>query len=316
MIKRVMFLLLACWLVVLVSASIDVYNYSVVDSYYSLEALSGRINMSIQDENYDELVTSNDNDSMMLGDFIEASGNIPYCYPSNCLSAYGSSGGSSSKEVGVSLSDKEYVGFVLTGSDVSLSSMSFGLMSDFAEGSQLPLAVEIFETEEWKFDKFSDDSFLEKDWGCYNDNAGGIGPNIGSTYYCEDIYISDSGKLFLGAKVDVSGSGNLTMTVMDAGVEGPSCDYDPRTSDGGCLVVPDDDIFSSGSYEICISAPVLTDYKIYNESVGENCGHVDGVGGESVKDFAIFAQGLKYADSDALPSYNFSDDTFVSIPSR
>lgn len=310
--KLVIFLFLVFCFSSMVFASIDVYNYSVENSYYSMDVLRGNASMSIQDEYCNELVESNNGDGMELLDFIKGSGNIYDCFPADCSSSYGFSAGADLKKINIPLSGEKYAGFVLTGNPVVLTNMSFKITSDFSEGDKHPLTINFFEGDEWEFDRFSDVSFLEENWGCYDNSAGGVGAKImPSILYCENIIVSDSSKLYVGAKVNLSGVGNLTMTVIDAGVGRVECSYDPHT-ESGCLVFPDGDVFSGHNYEICVGAPVQTNYRIYNESVGQNCGFVSGIEGASVKDYAIFAKGLKYASANILSSLTFNDSKFVN----
>jgi len=299
-----------------VSASVDVHNYSVDTEYSPFEVLTGEINLTIEGEEYDGLITSNDNDEIGLGYFLNASGVLFACSPPDCSKDYSSDVGVADKSFSVSLLEKSYVGFVLNGDNVEVNSLNFKVESDFNESSRVPLVIDFFEKEVWKYDEFSD-VFLEKDWGCYDQAFGGTGALIGDSLYCEMISIPDSGVLKVGAVVGGGDGEMLNMTVFPDTGTGASwkCGYNASAPEvDGCLVSPEiGDIFSEGDYQVCVSADSLTSYRIYNESGGDNCGFVHGQNPEvSVKDYAIFAQGVKYADADSLGVVSFDDEKFVT----
>ena len=309
--KRVLILLMLVFAFSFVSATVDVNNFSVDDSYSPFENISGEINLTIVDEEYDSLVTSNDGDEISLGDFLDASGNLFECSPPDCSNDYSFSSGVVEKNFGVSASGYNYVGFVIEGKDVVVNSLSFEVESDFGVSSRRPLSINFFEEETWNFDKFSGE-FLNKDWGCYNPVSGSEGTaSIGEILYCEMISVPDTGSMKVGAVIGGSDVKDLEMTVYpESGTGGEwSCSYDPN-SEEGCVISADvDDIFSVGNYQVCVSAENFTGYKIYDESVGDSCGfaYVSGPSNSS-KDYGIFAQGVKYADASLLSSVDFGNE--------
>ncbi len=306
-------LLLLVFTFTFISASVEVNNYSV-DNYYSpFENITGEINLTITGEDYDDLITSNDDDEISLGEFLEVSGNLFTCSPPDCSKDYSSSSGAVSKNFSVPSSGKIYAGFVLEGESVVVKNISFGIESDFGISSQGPLNINFFENEEWKFGEFSDE-FLLKDWGCYDLTEGSVGPLIGDVLYCEMINVPDSGAMKVGALINGDDDINLEMTVYPESGTGASwaCDYDPNSSEG-CVVSPDiDDIFSAGNYQVCVSAESSTGYSIYDEDAGDTCGFVHSLGpSNSTKDYAIFAQGAKYADASLLASVDFGNEDII-----
>ncbi len=296
-----------------VSASVEVHNYSVDFEYSPFEVLTGEINLTIDGEAYDDLITSNDGDEIRLGDFLNASGVLFECSPPDCSRDYSSSAGVLDKSFDVPAAGDVYVGFVLTGEDVELSGLNFKVESDFDESSRVPLGIDFFEMETWKYEEFSD-TLLRKDWGCYDQDVGTEGALIADSLYCEMISIPNSGMLRIGAMVGGVDDKMLNMTVYpETGTGGSwSCSYDPGVDDG-CDVSPDGgDVFSSGDYQVCVSSESLTAYRILEESDGETCGFTGRMNPEdSVKDYSIFAQGVKYADADSLGVVSFDDEDLV-----
>ena len=309
-----MFLFLAFAVMGFVSGSVVVHNYSVGAVRSPFEVVSGDINLTIVGEDYEGKVSSNDGDEIALGDFLNASGVIFDCSPPDCSRDYSARDGVVDKSFDISVG-ADYFGFVLNGEDVVLDSLSFEMESDFGESVSRPLSIEFFEGKMWRFSKFSG-SLLSKNWGCYDEVEGTEGSLVGVSPYCEMISIPDSDKLRIGAKTSGSGAG-LNMTLYPESGTGGSwrCSYVPSVEDG-CDVSPNlGEIFSAGNYQVCVGAGNLTGYKIYNEAVGENCGFVYTAGPEnSTKDYAIFAQGVKYADANSLGSFSFGekDDEVVA----
>ena len=309
------------WLVVLVlmlvgfvSASVEVHNYSVGLEYAPSDNLTGEINFTIKGEDYDSKITSNDGGEISLGEFFERNGIADFCIPKDCSKNYEASGGALENVFSISPSIKKELGFVLNGSDVVLNSLSFKIESDFGEGSKVPLVVDFFGREDWMFDEFSETSFLDKNYGCYNSSSGVADSFVGKGLYCEMIGVSNSKRLFVGAKVGGSGNVNLTMTIYpESGIGGGwSCNYNPSLKDGCFADAGYGEIFSGGDYQVCVGASKSTGYRIFQESSGENCGfaYVSGPEG-STKDYAIFAQGMKYADAGLLGDVDFDFEGMV-----
>jgi len=297
-----------------VVASVDVHNYSVESFYSPFENISGDINLTIVGEDYDDLITSNDGDEISLGEFLDRSGNLFTCSPPDCSKEYETSSGVVDKSFGVSVDEDSYVGVVVSGENVVVKSLDFKVESDFGVGAAMPLGIEFFESEDWRFSGFSDE-LLTKKWGCYDPTVGFEGAVIGDVFYCEMISVPDTKTMKVGAEIGGDDVANLTMTVFPETGTGASwfCNYNPNSEDGCFLSSGLDDIFSAGDYQVCVSAESsITGYKIYGEAVGDTCGfvHESGPSG-SVKDYAIYAQGAKYASASLLSSADFSDEDII-----
>jgi len=74
-------------------ASVSVGDYTIDKAYSPFENITGGINLVIDGEAYDELITSNDDDVISLGEFLERSGNLFECSPRDCSTDYTFSGG-------------------------------------------------------------------------------------------------------------------------------------------------------------------------------------------------------------------------------
>ena len=303
------------WLVFLfllafVSASVDVDGYDVRSEYVFFDEIEGEVNLSIVDEKYDEGIVLSDGSEVLLGDFLMDNGVDFECFPSDCSMSYEAFSGVTDKSISLLLLENGYVGFVLEGGNVVLDSMSFNIASDFGEEVMRPLVIEFFEDWVWGFGEFSDE-FLVKNWGCFNSVNKELGPLIGSSFYCEIISLGDSSVLKVGADV-IGGGDELNMVVYPGSGFGASweCSFNPDTEEG-CVISPDiGEIFSEGEYQVCVGADTLTEYRIYEDYTGESCGFAYDVGPESsVKDYGVFAQGVMYADAEAMETIDFDEES-------
>ncbi len=306
-------LFLIGFMFVFVSASVNVSSYDVKDKYTSFSNIVGTTNLSFSGENYDEGIVLTNGSQVGLGDFLVNNGVEFNCFPKDCSTSYESSFGAVDKSVHIPSMGEKYIGFVLTGNNVVLNSISFNISSDFGEEIRQPLIIKFFEDWTWGFDKFSDE-LLSKSWGCFDATNKNPGPLIGNSFYCEMISIGNSDILRVGA--DVIGNGSvLNMTVYPDSGFGASwkCNFNPNIEDG-CEISPDaGDIFSAGDYQVCVGADSLTSYNIYQDESGKSCGFTyDNGPSNSVKDYGIFAQGVKYARAEEMDNLKFGDDSVLS----
>ena len=299
-----------------VAASVDVHNYSVDKDYSPFTNITGEINLTIIGEDYFARIISNDGDSIGLGDFLDKTGNIFTCSPPDCSIDYSSSSAAASKSFSVTSGGKVYAGFVIEGEDVNITDMSFDIQSTFGISSKVPLVIEFFEDEDWDFHEFSDELLNTKDYGCYSGISPVAGPRISDTVYCEMVTIPDTDRVFVGAEITGTDTGNLKMVVYpETGTGGEwDCEYDPNSAVGGCYPDTAGVPFSSGDYWVCVTSASGDgkQYKINTESTGETCGFVKLTGPyNSDIDYGIFAQGLKYADASFFDSSGFEFEDLI-----
>ena len=303
-----MFLVLICMFGEFVLGLAVVHNVSVNDVSVSTEIIKGEINLTIVDENYEARITSNDNDEIILAEFLELNGVDFDCSTHGCFKDYGIGEDIAGKNFSVPASGKKTIGFVLYGNNVELTGLSFNIESDFDESYRVPLKIEFFEKKLWEFKEFSD-TFLPKDWGCYDKVEREEGPQIGDNLYCESISISDSGELRVGADVIISNgeTSDLTMSVFSEGGFGipKTCTFSPGLEEKYCEI---EGPFYADTYDVCVNSDETTDYHIYQEDDGENCGFVRSSSTGSIKDYAIFVQSQRYANSDELNPIEFNSD--------
>ena len=301
--KLGLILLMLCCLITIASASVEVHNHTFKTTYYPYEKISGEINLTISNEDYDSELHSGTGKGISLEDFLTANGVDYQCSPPDCSKDYSSSSASTDKTFNIN-SETLYGGFVLTGTNIVLINLDFSIESNFGTDSRNPLSIDFFEDNIWKFNKFSN-LLSSKFWGCYNADIPSQGPLIGTSEYCEMITISETGTIKVGAYTSSGDDKILNMKIYPENGGGylGKCSYYPNLDDGCQIDADEGQIFEAGPYPICISSDSLTNYYIYEEHSGNHCGFVYSMGlGSSTKDYAIFAQTAKYADADSLSS--------------
>ncbi|MAH46231.1 hypothetical protein CMI37_10400 [Candidatus Pacearchaeota archaeon] len=277
---------------------IDIHNFTFQESYSPYQLIGGEVNLTISEADFNALMTSNLDVSLeiSLEDFLDDNGGDYDCTPMDCSNDYSFSNSVVEKTFRVG-TDVSYVGFVLNGNGIEVTGLSFELESDFGQGTQLPLRMEFFEADFWEYAEFSEE-YATADYGCYSQGSGAAGPLIRTSKYCEEIEIPETNSLEIGALVDDDDTKSLKMTVYSdlVGASLGQCEFNP-TVEEGCKVYADTgDTYSEGDYYICVSAVSgeTTDYHLYSESSGTNCGFVYSSSSESTKDYGIFASAAMY----------------------
>lgn len=292
-------------------ASISVNNYTFKDSYIHGEVISGKIDVSIRNEETGTKLTSNRDDEVTLENFLEAN-NVDYtCFPEDCSNDYETLSGSTSKNFSKDFEDI-YAGFVLFGEDIEVTGLDFSIGSNFYSTIENPLKIEFFEEYEWMFNQFSSDKFTSEDSGCFNEEVSSAGPLIRTSTYCELIYLSETNSVIAGAKVDNGDSKSLKMSIYsEQGHFLGDCSFNPLVEEG--CKISTGEIFSSGKYRVCIGSDTNTNYKIYEETEDPMCGFVYSSGpSSSTKDYGIFARTAQYADASNFSSKDISFEDYIS----
>ena len=303
------FLFLMCMFVGFVSGSVKVNNVTVIGVDTSEEIIGGEINLTVYGEDYDEKITSNDGDEIGLVDFLNLNGVAFDCTPSNCLKGYKSSEEITDGKFVVPASGQKTIGIVVVGEKIEITGLEFKIESDFGESYRTPLSIDFFGKKTWKFNNFSN-TLLPKEWGCYDWTKRKEGPKIGKSLYCEKISIPDTGSLLIGVdmikKEDESTINEMNMTIYP-GSEGSgsdTCEFYPSSGNYFCAI---EEFFPADDYLVCVNAQGNTNYYIYEEDTDKNCGFAYSFRADpSIKDYAIFAQPVKYANFSFLKETEFN----------
>ncbi len=302
--KGVLYLFLIGLFISFVSSSVVVNDYSMKSFYSPSENISGTIDLTIIEESFISKINSSSGEEISLGNFLNFNLADYICFPSGCSINYDFSSSETDKIFSLSSGNVLYGGFVLNGNNVRIEKINFSIQSDFIGGETLPLSIDFFEEEIWNFEEFSDD-FSSELTGCYDSTSASPGPLIRTSSYCEMISTPyETNRFNLGAYVDNGDNDDLIMTLYPGigGSEIDSCSF--NSSEVGCEIKADSGTsYPKGNYQVCVESENPTNYKIYEENEGENCGFVYTNGpSESVKDYGIFLQVPKYSNASLLNS--------------
>lgn len=305
--KRVwVFLLILTLAIGIASALIQIDKVSnFKEEYTKGEKISGSIRLNITDIDLEENLTSSEGESISLKEFLEKNNEEDYCFPKDCSNSYTYQNPSTSKTF--QINNNKTLGFVLTGENIKVTSINLTLSSNFGKGTINPLELKLFEEKNWKFNKFSNE-FTNRDFGCFDSSKESLGSIIGPPEYCELINITETNKIRVGAKIS-GDTKDVKMSVYPKEGIGQigTCTYNPSARDY-CEINSGSTTISGGGYLVCINSQTETNYKIYEETSSPTCGYLKNNPSASTKDYAIFAQSAKFADSNSIQI----EDSFFS----
>jgi hypothetical protein len=137
-------ILVLLFLVGFSSASVDVLNYSIDKNYTIGQNLSGYVELNISDVLASDLISfSENNQEISWRDFLVLNDADVECMDYGCTGKFLLNGaGSETKQIVDP--DDNYLGILLTGQQVFVSSLNFSMSSNFDEGLVSPLEIELF----------------------------------------------------------------------------------------------------------------------------------------------------------------------------
>ena len=287
-----------------VLALIFVDDLELKESYYPGEILSGVIDLTIDNGDYNSLITSSEGDEILLIDFLERNNAFYECTPGDCEGGYSSLGEVNTGQFFVGGVNDRLIGFVVYGENVFINNIKFDLSSDFGYSTVIPLKINFFGND-WQFSNFSN-TFSSKNWGCYNTLNGVQGERIGGSPYCEEVLLNNTNVVRAGTSIVVGGAeiNDLLMSLWKDGFQVGSCYYNHSIGDEDCRIEADPgNYFVGGEYIVCASSKsgATTNYFIKQETTGESCGYtyVNKFLNAS-RDFGIFARTAQYDNSSSL----------------
>lgn len=295
-------------------------SHSIIKSYSPGENLKGWINISLQNEPADSLLTLNE-ESLSLLEVLENIGASGYtCFPEECKNNYKTSGGVSSKTFSLNVGEEKILGFKVEGNLTGISSLKFNVSVNNIPGCINPLKIDLLDDGDynWKSRKYSNDISCTYSGGkgCFVDSNTQPAP-ISEKPYCEKIGLVESGKFKLGAWVKGSDSwyaGKLIMELYSLdGDSLESCNLPQPNITGSeisCEVEYDNPELQK--YYVCLRAADeegITGYETKTEGV-EPCGFFAFPGDEiDFFDYYIFSKAAKF---DNIGQFSFNNDEWVA----
>jgi PKD repeat protein len=307
--KGVLVVVMLIAFVGIISASVDVSDSLIEDSYVYPENVSGFFVLDVEEVELDSNISINiDEQAMVFREFLDLN-LINYasnCSTQDCFDSFNSvASGQESFDIVMNGEDKKYVGIVLQGEIEDITSFEINFSSDFVSQDELPLSFKFFNELVWDYDKVSDEYSADKFFGCYNSSLASASYSslkVGSKAYCEKVSVPrDSKNLNVGGLISGTHAADLKLSVYDSLTNGKgSCPLEDAGSGGENECIIDGD-FEKGDYYVCVNSPSgNTDFDISSESSGEKCGYFGtNFDGESSRDYGLYAQTSKYAAAES-----------------
>ncbi|MDO8516629.1 MAG: PKD domain-containing protein [Nanoarchaeota archaeon] len=288
-------------------SAFNVYNVSLTTSYTPYGNLAGNINVSLAGENLNSVLSCNSDlvNNISLRDFLNKNNAVYNCTPSDCSDGYSAVGGEFTQKTFLMNKDEiKLFGFILNGKNIEITGFSFDVLSDFEKQVEVPLKLSFFNNKSfWEFNKVSDDYSGVVSYGCYDNNSVSKTTYVISSdrEYCENISLPHSGgSMMLGA--DISGVDNKELKMFvyynSTSSSVAYCTFNPSINNS-CIANKTTG-YDAGDYTICVKSSQPTNYQIYSENSGSNCGWFGLPSGNSTRDYSIFAKTAKYAPSEKI----------------
>ncbi len=297
--KQVLFLFVLVFLIGLVSASFTKSNISIENKYAPGDKLKGTLNISLQDEPTNSLLTAF-NSSMKIIDFLE--GNLVSsdfsCTPVDCETGYIPSNKETNKKFSNLLyGDKRVIGLKISGDIDSISSFSMKINSTAGESGFPQLSIDVLNdnSEEWIAYNASN-NFRKEIYGCFDS---GVQPaEITQIEYCERLILPPTPNVKIGANInEVLGKGgnvDFIMRIYNDDYDG-SCTASASGS-GKINCVVNLSITFPQDFFACIRTKNSEDNNKYSINSERNnpCGFTGSFDDNYNYDFDIFAQPGNY----------------------
>ena len=300
-----------------VSASFTIGNpsSSIPASYEPGEALSGWINISLNNEPTNSFIESSLGGGISLIDLLKANYNVGFvytCNPSSCNSNYIASGEAPSKSLNLNENDSFFVGLDIFGNYVtSISDFSMKISSNSPETQKVPLMIDILNDGQTEWQTYtSSGNFVpsSENFGCFGAATGSANIVYGyQNQYCEKISLTRAPEVEIGAYVkgNVGVASNFVMKIINSeNGEYSSCTASAAGTGVGeriACIPASFPIEKEGDYFVCISASSNPSnpsdyYKINYEQTAPVCGFTGSSYQNSYTyDFEIFARQEEYA---------------------
>ena len=309
--EKVLFLaILLIFLLNFASAAFTIGNISnsIEKIYSQKEAITGWINISLDKEPSDSVLSDSFGNSITLIGALNKTPWIRYsCIPNGCGPGYTAINEESSKEFSVGKYEQKILGFKITGEIKTIESIGFKMNSSAGESCENQIKIDFLsdglnEIVNTNASKLNDEAICSSDkYGCFDSSKGGYTEYILSKIpYCQKFLFSDSPAFRIGAWVKkISEISKINMSIYDKeGKKIKECTLPEATEEGS-------EIYCNITYSqknpeenyVCISSnDSNSDYKIRGYNAGtDGCGFY----GEPVKTSApaayqIFVQGKKF----------------------
>ncbi len=307
--NRVLFISLTITLVLLfsnlISAEFTLGNssYEVQEVYGTSKPIKGWINLSLESEPSDSLLTAFES-SITLVDFLENNSISYECFPLDCSSTYSKKTQElSSGNFTLFQGQKKLIGVEIIGNVDKVNNLAFNIKTSSQESCSIPLKVDVLKDNliEWKYIETTQENCnSEEPFGCFQKPQGLI--NVSNTNYCEEITIPPTKAVRLGAILEGQGTAGFVLSI-----DGEPCSsLINKSGEISCIVEFDEPLSISTTAEICLRAEAGSEdkYKIGYEDDEPICGYRGTEDDKKFYDFNIFAKPQMYSEIKETISFN------------
>jgi len=288
-------------------------SYNIDKSYGFNEPITGWINISLQDEPADSLLSLFSKEISIL-DFLDLNNADYTCFPADCESAYSTKGSSKSSEIlRLDYLEETLLGIVIKDNITKVNSLSFDVATDAEESCSHPLRIEVADKAvKWVPKNISTKSTCgNPSQGCFNplDSTDTTKLNK-DQIYCNKIEIPAMKAFKIGANIQGSGNAQFTLYI-DAGSESGSKVV--TVTQGGeisTIINFDYDLPSIVEADVCLEVDNLNGntYRMKYETINP-CSYSDDSQSNHYEDsdFDIFIVPLKYG---TISDFTFEQSLF------
>jgi PKD repeat protein len=332
--KGVYFIVCALFLSFLISVAIAdasfVYKSNTLkQSYSSGEQITGSISITLRNQSYNSLITSNVNGEITLGELLKKNGfreGIEYtCSNPDCSTDFSAKNPVSSIEIDRAI--PATVGFKVTGTNSFVKDISLKINSDSAPGCRKQLLISMFDDQNYYLQNpsYNVAACGAMKTGCFDSTLSDnkyTKVHLGTKEYCIQQKLPSAPAYQLGAVIysPVSNPAeNLTMRLYSADFSTMfgRCELDvsglsDEINSLSCVTEFGSNV--EREYYICVSSGKETsEYQIRTEETSPTCGAYSLNPANIGADFEINAQPLEYATPDfVLDSYLFNKTYYTS----
>ena len=307
-------------------------NHEIKTLYGPGDAITGWINISLNNEPTSSILESSLGGSISLINLINKASNsgfVKTCNTLDCVSNYVTSSPATSKIINLNENESVLLGFSILGNArdllTSISGFTFNLTSNNPETEKFTLSIDILNDGDYEWNAHvPSDNFGSENNGCFEIKTGQA--NIAETSYCERIRLPKTPEVELGAYIQGNTPGIYFIMTIESvdGNEHGTCTTDLAVGAGviervSCPVLSFS-INEQNDYFVCIKTSNRDDaippkYKINIEEDSHKCGFTSPSGdyeGSYNYDFDIFARPKMY-----LGGINFTlnDDELINSKS-
>jgi len=279
--------------------------YSIEKSYGSGENVRGWIDIKLENEDSESLLSSSTGANIPILEVAKEVAGLKYsCNPTDCKKSYTLSDKSLKQSFTLGNNESAIVGINLTGNISSIISFNISISSDALEGCQNQLDIDFFDdgTNEIKNTKYSSAVCSgTKDYGCFKSTNPYVEAKIGSTPYCEKVTLRKAPAHEIGMKLKRIGSTKqISVKFYNlSGSEMATCNLADKTGSSyeeeSCIIEYPLEKEETG-YVCVYSSDGETEYSIRGYQTTNGCGFREIPDGKNqeVAAYAIFSQALKY----------------------